>query len=394
MEQRRLMNKLLKRFFILCSVIGFIVQVIQVSMRYFSFTTTTKITMEMTEYVKLHPVALCIRYSDIIDREKLFKETGIKLHTEKGIEKAMEDETKLTIEQIFDYTPDTEHAIADCTFRPDAWSIRSGEAEICRQIFNVSKFFTQEYMCYKIRERQPELKHMQSATRSTYSKSSMFTIYMNSSLNNADFVSPILFQGKMPTESRHHAPLLGFLRDRSEKAKKTLAFLYLTPADVMHQLLESPYDTKCVNVDEDSLGDCMLDCLVKGFAPFDRVPGYELLEKKYKLKPLSTADVMDPTKGPVIEKIHEDCDAGCRFKSCKGGFTVTHTRQRQAEESAIGFSLTAPINPRIDLTAQPTMFFVEFFSFLCSCFGTWFGISFMSIESIKPLRLLKRRIRR
>ena len=394
MERRRLMNKLLRRFVLLCSVIGFIVQVTQVSMRYFSFTTTTKILMAMPEYVIVHPVALCIRFTDIIDRGKLFKETGIKLHTEKGIEKAMEDETKLTIEQIFDYTPDTEHAISECTFRPDNWSIRRGEAEICRQIFNVSKFFTQEYMCYKIRERQTRLMQMEAVTRSTFSKSSMYTIYMNSSFNDADFVTPILFTNILPTESRHHAPLLGFLKDRSERAIKTRAFLYLTPADVMTHLLESPYDTKCIRVDPETAAMCMLNCLNRGYAPFNRVPGYELLETKYKLKPLSTLDVMDPAKGPKIMHIHAECDEKCRINACEGGFTVTHTRQRQAEDSGIGFSLTTPINPRIDVKAQPTMFFIDFFSFLCSCFGTWFGISFLSINSIKPLRLMKRRNRR
>ena len=390
MELQRCKKLLVSRFFVFCAVLGFIIQVVQVSMRFFAYTTTTTIALHIPPYIEPHPVALCMRFTDIIDRDKMLKETGVKLEILHSLEDGIREEGKLTIEQIFDYTPGPDHVISKCTIRPSGWLMTSHGAEYCAQVFVVRKFFTQEFICYHISERNYTPMHIEAATRSTFSKGNIYTLFFNESFNNLDSMTPITFRGKMPGRSRDHAPLLAYLRDRSKKkSAKKFAFLYLTPADVNRRLLERPYDTKCVVVHAEAAGECRLDCLIEGFAPYDKVPGYELLTQKYKRRTMRIEDVQHPTNGPIIKQIHEDCDRKCRFKSCDGGFTVTHTRQREANSSGIGFSLTAPIDPRVDLTAQPTMFFVEFFSFLCSCFGTWFGISFLSINSIKLLRLTK-----
>lgn len=38
--------------------------------------------------------------------------------------------------------------------------------------------------------------------------------------------------------------------------------------------------------------------------------------------------------------------------------------------------------------AVPVMTFIDYFSLMCACFGTWFGLSFLSLN---PFRRLKRK---
>ena len=379
------------RFIIVCSIMGFIAQVIQVSMQYFAYRTTTQVSFVTPRLVEPHPVAMCIRYGSLIDYKKLLNETGIRLESLDAFVDSSKDEGKLTIEQVFDYTPDANYLIAACTYRPNAWLLVNSAPKGCNERFVVKKFFTQEFICYDIQERVPKATFMESSTLSTFGKNSVYAIILNESFKEADFLTPIVFRGESPAESRDHAPLQGFFRQEPEKDKKRqFATFYLTPTDVDYKLMPKPYDTMCEDRDPNEGDVCRLKCLLHALAPYERVPGYELLTEKYKLRPMSLADTQHPVNGPIMNHIYSHCYKGCKFRPCQDGFTVTHVRQRLSSSPSISYTLTTPIDPLVDLSAQPAMFFVEFFSFVCSCFGTWFGISFLSINSLKLLKHTKK----
>ena len=50
-------------------------------MQYFAYRTTTQFALATPRWFEPHPVALCIRYGDLIDYKKLLKETGIRLES-------------------------------------------------------------------------------------------------------------------------------------------------------------------------------------------------------------------------------------------------------------------------------------------------------------------------
>ena len=88
---------------------------------------------------------------------------------------ATKDEGKLTIEQVFDYTPDPNYVITACIYRPDDWLLLNGDFKRCNERFIVKKFFVQEFICYDFQERVPKATFMESATQSTFAKNSTFT---------------------------------------------------------------------------------------------------------------------------------------------------------------------------------------------------------------------------
>ena len=387
----------LKRIVLTFAWIGFVIQGVQVSLQYFAFSTSTSVRIDLPENVTKHPLAVCIRFRDIMHREKLLLETGIDLSSSNKIIDRLREEVTVTIANVFDYTPDPKFVIATCLHRPNRLTMRGCGYTACSQLFNVSKFVTQQYVCYIVKELRTTELHFEAATRSTFKTGIIYKIDLNESFSETDIMLPILFRDKLPFHSRDHATQLTYVRDYPETTHEKQKFysIYVRPADVNIYLLEKPYDTACINKPSQRQDECRLNCLLKGYAPFNRVPGYELLTERYNMTVVNQEDISNPENGSMIADIFDRCRRSCTFRPCADGFTVTQTASQLSSRPLIGISVLVPVDPAIAVFAHPTMTFVEFYSFLCSCFGTWFGVSFMSIVSCKLFRRKqKHRIRK
>lgn len=382
---------ILNRLLVLLSMIGFSLQVINISVQFFTFTTITHVRVSTPEKIAPYAVAICFRFSDILQTDRMFNETGIKLAHVETIDDAIRDEGRLTIKQVFEYTPKAEDAIASCYYRPDPWVVVGAKAKECREQFEVSKFQTQEFMCYKIWEREHRDLRMDVATRSTFGKNEIFSVYFNVSFKDADVINPIIMNNrdldeeddlpKLPYRSRDHSPVLK-IRDPLNPSGSN-NFFQVIPSSFESTALEAPYDTQCINRQVGEIADCRLKCQLQKMRPFKLVPGYELLQEEYDLKPVATRDIQNDLRGPQIREAVNYCTKKCTFKPCSGSFTASRARVRSVNDPSIGFALVTPVAPVIRVTARPSMSFVDFFSFVSSCFGTWFGISFLSIGSWK-----------
>lgn len=372
---------ILSKGLIIVAIVGFVVQAVQVSYEYFQFTTTTHVSFNKPERIEKHSLAVCIRFSDILDKERLFRETGIRLKHPLDLASAIQQEDSLTVDQVFEYTPNANETIVKCTHRPEDWTIVTHHGSKCRTIFTVRKFFMLEFMCYIVAEKSEIRLWFDSVSRSTFAKGSVYTVYLNTSLNGMNRMSPIAFRGQLPLISRDHSQVFSAMN--SSSGKPQYAYMTVTPSDLDLYLLPSPYNTHCRHATETEIDDCRRECLVRAYAHFSRVPGYEVLTERYKLKPLATKDVMDRVTGPVIRQKHHSCESRCSKRECHNSYTVTKARYRMTDAPTIGFSLAAPIEPKVIITTHPTMRFIEYFCLMCSCFGTWFGLSFLSLRSLK-----------
>ena len=142
-----------KRLITVASLIGFLCQVIQVSIQYFAYKTTTQVKIKSPELITAHSVAICIRYGDILNKTRLKKDAGITFKPLRELSDGIRQENLLTVDQIFEYTPNEFDLIIACFSRPDNWryTINNNGTE-CYKWFNVTRFFTLEFMCYNIEE--------------------------------------------------------------------------------------------------------------------------------------------------------------------------------------------------------------------------------------------------
>lgn len=398
--------KLIVRCAITClASIGFVTQVLQISLIYFSFRTTTKTTVVIPDELAKHRVAFCVRYRDVLDYKRLEAETNIRITDIAGnssltakqiLEVSMEDESKLTLKQIFDYTPKGDEIIDSCMFRPDASDIRIEEGKQCREEFTVTRFTTRELICYNISEvsgstRENRIVIRRSVTQSTFFGHKVYEIVFSEALNNASNIQIISFHGENPVNSREFAAINNELFYDGEKRNN---FFLFSPSDFYVTTLKPPFDTKCIDKAPKFQLYCYHHCITNAFWKHSRAPMWDIFreeERQYhNLSPLSILDLRDPKMKYVMKRDGVFCKKKCYFTSCQYDFTKTSTLLGIRSNIALGIAYVTPNDPDTHISAEPRMIFIDFFTYVCSCFGTWFGLSFLSLIQCSKYFLKKK----
>lgn len=369
------------------SIIGFAAQVIQVSILYFGYKTTTQVKIETPAFIRTHGVALCIRYTDIIDHKRLNNETGLTFRPLRTLEDGIDQEDLLTVEQIFEYTPHENTLISKCFTRPDEWRYNFNTGSGCYKVFNVTRFMTLEYMCYSIIRKGKRRLTQLSVTQASFLQYKIYEVTMGPRFRQVISLIPIAFSDGLPFLSRDYTSILPHLR-----VANTDNFIYnifhMYPSDLKFHLLPPPFDTMCFDAEPGNEYICNKECLITEYGKFDRAPGFEMLDQPYKRKVLSIKDLNDTVLLQKATIAYGFCRKKCFYKPCFTGFSKTTSRVMKDNTIDLRFSLLTSSDPDIVIIAQATMTFIEFFSFVAGCFGTWFGLSFLSLN---PLNVLLRR---
>lgn len=347
-ELHRWGKKLLTLILTACSVVGFCLQVFNIGLQFFAFKTTTHVSVQTLDEIPANAIIACMRVRDIVDRERLLSETGVRVGAYEMVAQAMAEEGKLTIKQSLDYTPSANNTIAGCMMRPDSWQVAQAKEKSCFNKFKVLKFFMTEFMCYKISPSQHVVMLMEDVSRSTIFKNEIFSVFLNESFADTDLLFMMVSRGILPYNSRDHGAWAR-LKDPSTVSNK-LNFVTLTPYDVRTTLLTAPYDTGCVMKEAGDRAACRLRCLLLKLEQINRVPGYELLTLPYDLVPVTTADILNTSTGPYIRRAHYDCVRKCHFTPCIDGFTVTHTHTRVITDQE---SIRWPLPPHATFSHDP-----------------------------------------
>ena len=292
------------------------------------------------------------------------------------------DDGRLTIGQLFDYTPDGTDIIRSCVFRPDNWDLKAGNASVCNDRFKISRFVTQERMCYHIKDTSDFTYDHDSVSLSTYLPSVIYEITFNDKLKEANVVSVITFTGDLPYFSRvYSSPPVAFY---DGKAKKTSDIISATPVDTRMHILERPYDTDCYDKSEEEMFRCEYECLIQHLSELGLMPAWLLIREDYLLPHLRLTTLFDAQNVTVkehLDKSRNTCNGLCFSRTCELLLTRTYAAVSKIGDFSVAVRLMSPPDPETQVTAVHSMSFIDFFTFICSCFGTWFGISFLSLES-------------
>ena len=381
----------------LIALAGFLFQVVTVSVQYFSFKTILRTEYQGQRSVRSHDIAACIRYNDLLDLDRLHEETGIhvaKLTANESVQVAMDNEAKLTVKQIFDYTPPGDNVVTSCTYRPDDWDLETGDAGVCGQRFLVTRFFTQERICYHVSETSHTLHDAAFLSLSTYYPSIVFDLEWAAPFAEATVVAVVAFPANsLPLLSRVYAsPPLHF-----PHPERQYNLVSVTPADVTSDLLPAPYDTRCVDIPAERMYECEYECVCRLMEPLGRVPAWHIVlpdDPRTHLRPFSLADVRNSSLMRDVLPRVRGCMTRCHLTPCHLKFTKTTATLSMFRDFPFGVRSMAPRDPHVVTTAEPFMSFISFFTFTCSCFGTWFGVSFLSLDMFaRRTRWLRRRPR-
>lgn len=98
------------------------------------------------------------------------------------------------------------------------------------------------------------------------------------------------------------------------------------------------------------------------------------------LRLTSLHDSMNRTVKYLLQVGHRICYKRCIGTPCELTFTRSSASVSKISDVALAlWSMTAS-NPDVRVTTVERISFIDFFTFVCSCFGTWFGVSFLSLD--------------
>ena len=380
------MPKLLQYTLSACCVIGFLVQVGYISESYFQYKTITRTDMKLQWELNVSVVAFCAKYVDIMDRERLSRETGITIKRSSKATDWKLETSKLTIKQIFEYTPAANDVLTGCSYRHTLQSrlVAKTGATSCNDRFDVRKFYMHDLMCYRFEQKTNRHLWYEKVSNSINSPGTIFHLDLNDTLNGTAIMTIIAFSDRLPFYSRRFAPKLNRMSDyeKQDVASNTYSVLHQT---IEAYRLPRPYDTDCDDKIEDSQINCSTDCMLDLFqrklsrVPYSLIVTNELLEMKH----LSSLDLEDEEISRTADEIEDRCSKMCTKLSCFNDYTLTTIYSAfNKSQHSLSIHLMTPYAPTSKSYAEARMPLAEFLTYVFSCFGTWFGISFLSIAPL------------
>ena len=248
----------------------------------------------------------------------------------------------------------------------------------------------QEYACYRLRlikfDRQEYsyraaafalnhagLLYSVSYNISTFEK----TMFMKIILNEVD---PHPFRS-----SAYTSPVARLYNKKTRLARYN--YFSLTYYIVRNYFLPAPYKTDCIDyrvqgfIDAE---DCIKKCLINSsLAAFDRYP-YSVLEAEPLNLKIFNVGILkrNETVSKMLYRLERRCQLKCKKVGCFLRYTITQVT-KDPDNDIMTFNVLIPQLPSYTIKFRPRMQFIEYFIYVLSCFGTWFGLSVLSLNPFK-----------
>ena len=367
-------------------MLGFLLQLQQISELYFRFQTTSRTEYRIRDVEYYQTIMYCPRSFDLMDKRR-YKMYG--LLSPKNSFKVQHNLRQLTINDILELTPEESEAINSCVVRQGIVSTPLVmKQKECRIFFKVSKSVTGETICYTF---MPRILGKYSvggvATSQTHSGYS-YRLTLNSSIGfspYATIISAVINQNNEEDflNSRAYASRVF---DQSQACFSKSKITVLGESTDIHRL-PPPYDTKCTY--GHNREKCYDECLDASFKTIDRASWSSFHREKLSLKMVTQIDLENETVSEYINQTFKACHLKCKIRSeCFIQFSRTTTQIFSSQTFTLSSML--PSLPHMSVYAVPCLNPIEYIVQVGSCFGIWFGLSIISFNPLKLKILLKK----
>ena len=388
--------KVISLIVILSCIAGFIIQIKEICIQYFAYSTATKTTLSMPEILPTPSLVYCPRYNDVLDRRNATA-YGILPYQPVSVKDIVGEYGKLTIREIFKLSPSTSEVMDHCVHRKG----KINQIEViddkkrCYDIFKVRKYFMQEFICYEFTSTKLKTYEPLLYAHSPMFVSTIYRINIDHVFDNCSYMMFIVYvadndvKNPMPLTSRFYGAELDL---PIHKLKKHRSFLFRVTYQIINiKLMEAPYDTNCVY--QNGVDSCARNCLIAKFLQLQRVPNSEIIDDPMDLKPFDPAQLDDPLVEEQIVAFRNECKSQCRHPYCVDEFTQTYVVEiaKESDDFRSWIHVSIPQSHTISIESTPQVDLYQFLIYISSCFGIWFGLSFMSLHPSNLKKIAKRK---
>ena len=375
-------------FFRLLCFVGFVYQVIEISQEFFAYRTTSKIILRVDNKIIDPSIIFCTRCTDILDRSN-YQHYGIYAKSNFNYTEVLSDVSKLTIKDIFDLTPAPEHVMIGCQIRKNAYDVNSYSQDECYSLFHVTKYIEGMFVCYQFSTTITNSKfRCDEAARSYFSHNELYGISLQKLFLLSNSIKVISFIPKgfnnsimnMPfTSRRFYVMKLRYNEQHFSTSNEN--YLYISGDLYNITRLEKPYDTKCIEIEENVDFICRRRCNIDAFKEHNIFPPNEFTMNPLPIKTLNPKTLKNETLLQNVKLRNEECVAQCTGNLCRDWYTVTNLETLPLLRiNTLSIVSRCSTRPTVFIQYLPRITFMEFILFISSSLGIWFGVSIISVN--------------
>ncbi|KAI1299316.1 hypothetical protein HDE_03884 [Halotydeus destructor] len=374
-EESRVRN-VLNNIFLFLSLIGFIAQATQISVKYFQREVISRLDINKTDSVYPPALSVCSRIGDIDYENNYF--TG---------------------QQLLNKVPKAADIFNGCRMRlPDSYLILSlNSSAECLEHMTVLKYTRHRQICYRFSLQTPYLiQSYRHSAQSLVTKGLLYEIRLVNQVFTDSLMFDIEFTNTYP-DRRLFPPLTFAVGARlytgvATGQKPKTSFLTSYSLYTNH-MLTAPYESNCITYYErydgtTSRDSCVEKCKLE--ATMDRLRRVpfttyisEYMTEYLDFDILSATDLRNETIRGIFNEIEKTCmgDTRCQYKNCYDEVIVTQPLIHRLTDK-MEFEIYAPREPYYETYMFPRLEFLDFAIYLASSMGFWLGVTVLDTRKI------------
>lgn len=372
---------------------GLVYQIEQVCVLFFAYKTRSIVTYDASDRPVLPQIFVCIRSLEIIDRTDATY--GLLNRLPLTPEEDMNDQEKLTAKQVWDLSPSGEDSFKSCRYRPGLmFRMKKSYGKECNKYFSADKFLIGEYVCYLFGYKNQTHYSRGRISQSLHWNKHVFDIELAEPFKDAKFIQVgVTLVTDKDADMLTKLPATGWLYTRKianpqqHKSSLETNIFFVYHHSMSAKLMEYPYDTRCSNTCEWYARFCIIDKLKE----YNRLPSTEfIIEPVPSLKLVTARDFLNDSFEEIYHQIETQCKQECPSPPCMT--SLASTTIDSVINSAINtsvFNVMTPSFTPVSIVYIEVMNLTDFFIYIASAFGIWFGVSFYYLDPVTVYRKVR-----
>lgn len=376
-------------FYLIC-FIGFLIQVKNISLDYFSYATITKITIDFPEYVPPPSVSVCSRLGELVNISEAKRLHNIEFN---GSNARFHYEVfpNLTLSQLFELVPKPNQTLVGCKLREPGEYFINNETK-CDKYFNISRYYMQEYICFKYDFKMSGLYDFESVSQADSARGRVYNLQLDNELfKRVIFFTIIVHSRLLPYESRYYSARI-FRKTFGNESYSTQSNYMFSFSERVDIRLPYPYDTGCGFNQGRIQSICKQMCLTENvMRTFNKIPfnwiiaesNISYLDKKIMVN----SDFYNTTAQRIFNEIEENCRHRCNIPECASfHFNTQLLDIDYKKDDVINIHVLLPLQPSVRVVFMAEFSTTDYIVFIMSCLGTWLGVSMVHLDPVKLVR--------
>lgn len=392
-------------------IVGLVAHVGIMTDKYFRFEATTALQLNVPTDVDIPAVSVCYTFADLINVAAVNAARNLTLQpmdwrNTSHIWTYKDDiQSTVTLQDIFKFTPPSDQVFnnKDIAIRyPNGYVLAWYNATSAQSVFDVDKFFVQDFVCYRFQLRTNGSYDYNKVMSSLSFQGMAYQLAFDwNKFNVSQVIVPTIHRSRtIPSDSLHFSPELKRFVNWSDDEPFVNVYS-LTYQYIHNWRLPHPYHTKCIDYEQVYHTDfCRNNCtksqllmrckVNQTLRYFNKLPFTDIIGESERINMNYSLLHNRQLSHINISKIYHDIEKYCndRFNRLACTDRVFMTRKISEEvlytnESYI--RVYVPLNPNIYIQYKPMLDLFEYLTYVMSCLGIWTGMSVYNLNIVNLL---------